>query len=217
MHLFAYRSPCCQKKPLWNKSFQKLARTIVGKESTIETEPKKLLVKASNCSEVNWKVAYTFLPQWWVEDPTKPFCMGSMEEAYKTSGDQKCCSWNIQVTGLQHIIVCTVWCSSKTLQECINKVDWPATKNTLPITKNQLLPHKTGAQAIGCLFLKENVRGEKILPRHPRKSCIRTGLIMWKGKSLSWQSYRALNQANYHRDKAAWLLQGGSHVSDGLY
>lgn len=53
VRLFAYRSPCCQKKPLWNKSFQKLARTIVGKESTIETKPKKLLVKASNCSEVN--------------------------------------------------------------------------------------------------------------------------------------------------------------------
>lgn len=119
-------------------------------------------------------------------------------------------------SGLQHI-VCTGWCSSKTLQECVNNIDWPATKNTLPVTKKQLLPQKTGAQAIGCLFLKGNLRGEKILPRHTRKSCIRTGLIMWKGKSLSWQSYRALNQANYHCDKAAWLLQGGSHVSDGLY
>lgn len=87
-------------------------------------------------------------------------------------------------------------------------IDWAATKNALPITKNQLLPHKTGAQAMWCLFLKGNVRGEKILSRHTRKSCIRTGLIMWKGKSLSWQCYRALNQANYHRDKAAWLLQG---------
>lgn len=45
VHLFAYRSTCCQKKPLWNKSFQKLAWNIVGKESTIETLPKKVACK----------------------------------------------------------------------------------------------------------------------------------------------------------------------------
>lgn len=109
--------------------------------------------------------------------------------------------------GLQHVAP-TGWHSFKTLQELINTLPELLPKVHYLSRKKQLLPHKTRGQAMWRLFLKGNIKGQKILSRQTRKFCIRTELIMWKGKSWSWQSDRALKQANYHHDKAAWLLQG---------
>lgn len=75
-------------------------KLLWARKAPLKPCQKKLLVKASNCSEANWNVAYTVLPQWRVGDPTEPFCMGSMEEACVTSGDQKSCSWNIWITSV---------------------------------------------------------------------------------------------------------------------
>ena len=74
-----------------------------ARKAPLKPRQNKLLVKASNCSEANWNVAYTVLPQWRVGDPTKPFCIGSMEEAHETSGDQGGCSWNIQIASVHNM------------------------------------------------------------------------------------------------------------------
>lgn len=111
--------------------------------------------------------------------------------------------------GLQHI-VSTGWRSPKTLQELMNKPPKLLPKIHYLSQKKQLLPHKTRGQTIWCLLLKGNIKGEKILSQQTRKSCIRTGLITWKGKTRPWQSYRALNQANYHRAKQHGFCKGKS-------
>lgn len=116
VHLFAYRSPYCQKKPLWNKSFQKLARTIVGKESTIETLPKKV---AGRGQKLQWSELEHCL--------YGPFtAMGGRSHQALVHG------WNLRRPkkllmehpnhfGLQHV-VSPGWCWHKTLPELVNKL-----------------------------------------------------------------------------------------------
>lgn len=63
-----------------------------ARKAPLKPRQKKLLVEASNCSEVNWNIAYMVLPQTCLRDPAEPFCMG------ETSGDQKSCPRNSRIT-----------------------------------------------------------------------------------------------------------------------
>lgn len=181
---------------------------IVGKESTIETQPKKVAGKGQ---QLQWRELEHCLHG--PSTATGGRSHQALLHGQRGGGirnlrrPKKLLMEHPNHFGLQHI-VSTGWHLPKTLQELMNKLPKLLPKIHYLSRKKQLLPHKTRGKAMWCLFTKGNSKGEKMLSWQTRKSCIRTGLITWKARTRSWQSYRALNQANYHRDKAAWLLQG---------
>lgn len=137
---------------------------------------KQLLVKGSNCSEANCCL----------HSPSTAMggrshrALGSMEAACETSGDKKVAHGTPRSLWFAAHHLC--WLALTQNSPGTHKhTTWAATKNTLLIAKKIQLPlHKTRGQAMWNLFLKGNIRGQKILPRQTRKSCIRTGLITWK-------------------------------------
>lgn len=202
MRLFAYRSPCCQKKPLWNKSFQQIARATVGKESTIETSQKKKV--ASKGQQLQWSKLELCLPSTstvLVGDATESSGTDSQEQANETSGGLKSHSWNIWITWVCSML--SVWAGT---HPKLSRNFWVTTKNTLPTMKpSSSLTRVEGRQGSVC-FKRKMLGNREYYHDRPESPGNRTGLIRWESKSRSWQKCRMLNQANYHRDKAAWLL-----------
>lgn len=110
-----------------------------ARKAPLKPRQKKLLVKSSNCSEANWNVAYTVLPQRRVGDPTEPFCMGSME--CNLRWQKKLLMEHPNHFSLQHV-VSTGWHSPKTLQELMNtlpellpKIHYLSQKNSSFLTR----------------------------------------------------------------------------------